>query len=113
MDQGGRVTVISEGVMYLRAHTLSDQAYVVQDVQRKKNETVVHLHNGSRLKLPPFAYVHVRDQVEVQTRDDEITSVHKRAVFAPEGTTPHVQLFPPYAVQETIDLPPHVLNITF
>lgn len=96
-----------------RHRVLFNQIGQVREVTRSTNGICVRLDNGSGLELPPFRYVRVGDQLEIQVQGDDVICVHKLVAFAPEDSLPKVQLYPPYEATEIVELPPHLVTVTF
>jgi ABC-type polar amino acid transport system ATPase subunit/GNAT superfamily N-acetyltransferase len=86
---------------------------IVRDVQKKSNETLVLVEDGSSIHLPPFAYVRAGDLLKVEIRSGHISTIEKQTHFKSDDTPDHVQLFPQYDVAEDIYLPPHNLKVRF
>ena len=80
---------------------------------RTSNQLKVTLSDGSRLNLPPFAYIRPEDQLIVKRAGEDLLGVEKIVRPSVRNKQASVQVFPPYRCWEEIFLPPHVLRICF
>jgi hypothetical protein len=95
------------------AGQIQRSSHVVSDHSRRGDKLILGLEDGGEVAIHPYAYVQKGDTIDVERHDGIVVTIDKRVAHGVDGDSDTVRLYPPYRVEEKLDLPPHMLRVTF